>query len=70
MTDKAGDRFKDKTGKTYELRPDPQGGHLRPVTVKGANNKNALTEILATIMTVVVVGGLRWIWNNIFKRKE
>jgi len=67
MPDKAGDRFTDKTGKTYELRPDPQGGHLRPYTVK---NPNCGEHPLTPVITTVVMAGLRWIWNNIFKRKE
>ena len=70
MPDKAGDRFRDMKGATYELRPDPQGGHLRPYTVKGANNRNALAAILAATITPIVVGGLRWIWNKITKRKK
>lgn len=77
MPDKAGDRFTDKTGKTYELRPDPQDGHLRPVTVKGANNKNPLVAILAPIIMMVfaAVGhlayeGLRWTWVKITRWKQ
>ena len=69
MPDKAGDRFTDKIGKTYELRPDPQDGHLRPVTVKGAHN-NWLAAILAAIMIPVIVKGLRWIWSKITKREK
>ena len=69
MSDKAGDRFTDIKGAIYELRPDPQGGHLRPYTVK-PNNKNVLTAILATIMVTIVVGGARWIWNKITKKEK
>jgi len=85
MPDKAGDRFTDKKRKTYELIHDPKDGHLRPrtvkganeVTVKGANNKNPLVAILTLIITVAVekVGhlgyeGLRWTWDKITKWKK
>jgi len=77
MSDKTGDRFTDKMGKSYELRPDPKGGHLRPYTVKDANHKNVLAAILTPIITVAVVGvvgvvggGLRWMWDKITKRNK
>jgi hypothetical protein len=69
MPDKAGDRFTDIKGGIYELRHDPQGGHLRPYTVKGTNN-NGLAAVLATIMAAVVVGGARWVWKKITERKK
>jgi hypothetical protein len=80
MPDKAGDRFTDKKGRGYELRPDPKGGHLRPITLEGPNNKNPLPTMkgpknplaapLAAIMAMAVWEGLRWIWNKITKRKK
>jgi hypothetical protein len=69
MPDKAGGRFADIKGGIYELRHDPQGGHLRPYTVKDTNN-NWLAAILALVITTVLVGGSRWIWNKITKRKR
>lgn len=67
MPDKAGDRFTDKTGKTYELRPDPKGGHLRPYAAKDGN---PLNKILTEMITPIVGGGLRWIWDKFTKRKK
>jgi hypothetical protein len=69
MPDKAGDRFTDIKGINYVLRPDPRGGHLRPVTENGTSN-NWLAAILALVITTVVVGGSRWIWNKITKKEN
>lgn len=78
MPDKAGDTFTDKRGDTYELRPDPSDGHLRPVTIKGG--KSSVSDIVTVVLFPVVVAGVtlgaryawkgvKWIWKSIKGRK-
>jgi hypothetical protein len=55
MADKQGDRFTDKTGKQYELNKDPNGGHLRPYTLK--NGKSGCAGVL---IVVFVASYLVW----------
>lgn len=59
MADKPGDIFTDKLGTSYELRPDPKDGHLRPVTLgKGAGGVSILTDVVTTVVATIVVAAM------------
>jgi len=71
MPDKAGDRFTDRKGRTYELRPDPKGGHLRPYTIGGKNPiLTGMVMMAAAAVVHIAYEGLRWMWDKIARRKK
>lgn len=75
MADKPGDIFTDKRGHSYELRPDPKDGHLRPVTIgKGGSSGSILGDIISAIIVSVVFTaaseGFRWIGEKIKGRRK
>ena len=64
MSDKAGDRFTDKSGKSYELRHDSKGGHLRPYTMKDGESGSSLFAAVAALLCTVGRDTLRAIFSR------
>ena len=76
MADKEGDIFTDKKGISYVLGHDPDGGHLRPYTIKdeGEDGDGGLLEIIVwegiKLLGCGIVLGSIWVWNKFTEDKK